>query len=702
MINLKSTILQEAEILKLSRKSLSKDERIGYIYLTENLVNHKIYIGKRCLNWFYNKYHGSGVALKRAIGKYGEENFKTEPILWGSTKEDLSEAERYFIAILHDLDPDKKYHYNIAEGGDGGNTWDCLSEEKHNELRRNLSEIHSGKSFTDEHKRNISRSLKGRSMTEEHREHLSESLKHSEALHKALISRAGNMSEKAKQNISIAQKKRYISKNEKLQLLRNSYKGAKKTRKSVIGFNINSEKEICFDSTLDASRYLSIEVCADDKNRVANIIHCCKGRISNVKGYIWRYADEYDMEVYGLKRMNQYSMDVYEYNIEHGTDIFMEYKKPETTEERKRELEEVMFNILRKRNEVPIQLLTDLEAEQDMIRLSNTEYTSTYDEESGDFGFNPVGVTFLNQFFKEELCDIRKPTAKRTIKESFYDDTVLRRVIRKSLAYTSDETGIFRWILLTGAGYCVNFRPAVAKAIYEAYGKDKKGMKVFDSSAGYGARMLGAHFASNVVEYLGIDPNTADSCKNEIEYLDSKFPTGTKKQVLKMGSEDFTPEAFPQYQNYFDLYFTSPPYFNTEQYSDAETQSYKKFPTYAGWVQGFYQATIDNACSALKADGVFAINIFEKVPNIKELTKLFLANNGWYVVRTDKYLMKAMPGVTKDENGNKVAKTRGKYDNFEPVWKAYHISRLLKEGLITEEQAKQFKERAIKDTHAID
>lgn len=400
--------------------------------------------------------------------------------------------------------------------------------------------------------------------------------------------------------------------------------------------------------------------------------------------------------------MNVYSMDIYEYNIAHGTDIFMEYKRDDCTEERRKEIEDFLFNLFREKDIIPIPLLDDIACQEDMVKLSNLEYTSTYDEENGDFGFNPVGVTFLNQFFSRELCDIRKPGSPMTIYEGFHDDKMLRRVLKKALMYTSDETGIFRWFYLCSCGFCTNFRPAVAKAIYEAYGKDKKDMKVFDSSSGYGARMLGAHFATNVVEYLGIDPNTADSCQDEIAYLDSKFPTGTKKQVLKMGSEDFTPEAFPQYQNYFDLYFTSPPYFNTEQYSDAETQSYKKFPTYAGWVQGFYQATIDNACSALKADGVFAINIFEKVPNIKELTKLFLANNGWYVVRTDKYLMKAMPGVTKDENGNKVAKTRGKYDNFEPIWVSYHISRLLKEGLITEEQAKQFKERAVKDTHKIE
>jgi tRNA1(Val) A37 N6-methylase TrmN6 len=308
----------------------------------------------------------------------------------------------------------------------------------------------------------------------------------------------------------------------------------------------------------------------------------------------------------------------------------------------------------------------------------------------------------LNQFFYKELCDIRKPGAPITIDEGFHDDKMLRRVVKKGLSYTNDINGIFRWFYMCSCGFCTNFRPATVKALLEVWGPKEHG-KYLDTSAGYGARCLGAHFAKNIDTYVGIDPNTADSAKDEIEYLDTYYPTGTDKQVLKMGSEDFTSKAFPQYQNYFDIGFTSPPYFNTEQYSSDETQSYKKFPTYAKWCEGFLQATIDNTCSALKADGIFAMNIFEKVPNIKEIIKLFLANNGWYVFKTEKYLLKTMPGLMKDpESGEKIVKTRGKYDNYEPIFIAAHWSRLLKEGKITKEQALQFKKRAVKDTHAVE
>ena len=395
---------------------------------------------------------------------------------------------------------------------------------------------------------------------------------------------------------------------------------------------------------------------------------------------------------------NQYSQAIREYEREHGTDIFLEYKKEDTTEERRKEIEDWLFNLLREKNEVPQVIWNDTQIINTLISLSEVDAYDVYKD--GDYGFHNMGVNVLNHFFPE-ILDVKKVGSPLSIREFFADDAKLRKAVRKTLLYTRNELGIFRWIILCGAGYCVNFRPATAKALYEIFGKEE-GCRVFDSSSGYGARMLGAHFAKNVVEYVGIDPNTADHCQDEIKYLDENFDTGTKKTVLKMGSEDFTPEAFPQYQNYFDLYFTSPPYFNTEMYSDDETQSYKKFPTYAGWVKGFYQQTIYNACDALKVDGVFGMNIFEKVPNIKELTKLFLANKGWYVYKTDRYLLKSMPGGKKDEDGNMVVRDRSIGSNFEPIWMCKHYSQLYKEGLMTKEQAIKAKKRATLDTKVVD
>ena len=403
-----------------------------------------------------------------------------------------------------------------------------------------------------------------------------------------------------------------------------------------------------------------------------------------------------------MKRMNAYSMDIYNYNIEHGTDIFMEYKNENTTEERKKEIEDWLFNLMRSKGVVPVTILDEQAEQEDMIKLSDLDPYSVYDAENGDYGTSAVGVTFLNKFFGDLICDVHKSSSKFSVKEGFNDDKMLRKVIRKSLAYTNDEMGIIRWFYLAGCGFCSNFRPAVVKSLLEIWGP-KKECNYLDTSAGYGARLTGSHFAKNMVggNYLGIDPNTAEKCNETIEYLDKYYPTGVNKKVLKMGSEDFTPENFPEMVESFDISATSPPYFRAEQYSFDPSQSWVKFPTYASWCSGFLQKTIDNTCSMLKSDGIFMMNIFEKVPNIKKIIQLFLANNGFYIFQVDKYLLKTMPGGKKNADGTVEIRKREKYGNFEPIFVAAHWSRLLKEGKITEEQAMKYKERAIKDTHEV-
>lgn len=65
-----------------------------------------------------------------------------------------------------------------------------------------------------------------------------------------------------------------------------------------------------------------------------------------------------------------------------------------------------------------------------------------------------------------------------------------------------------------------------------------------------------------------------------------------------------------------DFCFTSPPYFDTEKYSDEPTQSYLAFPSPKSWVDGFLSKTIENCYYLLKEDGVLAINIAD-VPKVK-------------------------------------------------------------------------------------
>ena len=77
-----------------------------------------------------------------------------------------------------------------------------------------------------------------------------------------------------------------------------------------------------------------------------------------------------------------------------------------------------------------------------------------------------------------------------------------------------------------------------------------------------------------------------------------------KVDIYKQGSETFQPKS-----ESLDLCFTSPPYFDTEKYSDEESQSYKKFPTKDEWVNGFLKTTIENCYRGLKQGGYMLYNI---------------------------------------------------------------------------------------------
>jgi hypothetical protein len=88
------------------------------IYKTTNLLNSKIYIGKNITN--NNFYIGSGILLNRAIKKYGKENFIKEIIDTAETIEELNEKEKIWIAFYNSQNRD--IGYNIAAGGDGGDT----------------------------------------------------------------------------------------------------------------------------------------------------------------------------------------------------------------------------------------------------------------------------------------------------------------------------------------------------------------------------------------------------------------------------------------------------------------------------------------------------------------------------------------------------------------------------------------------------
>ena len=125
---------------------------------------------------------------------------------------------------------------------------------------------------------------------------------------------------------------------------------------------------------------------------------------------------------------------------------------------------------------------------------------------------------------------------------------------------------------------CTNFNVTVMISLLNLL----KPKRVLDPSAGWGDRLIGA-IAYNKCEYTGVDPSI---CMEPIykEIINTLVPRNdsSRYNVIKDGFENI---IVPQ--SYYDLVFTSPPFFDFELYEKSETQSVEKFNTLDKWLNGF-------------------------------------------------------------------------------------------------------------------
>ena len=65
--------------------------------------------------------------------------------------------------------------------------------------------------------------------------------------------------------------------------------------------------------------------------------------------------------------------------------------------------------------------------------------------------------------------------------------------------------------------------------------------------------------------------------------------------------EDFD---YSKYDDYFDLVFTSPPYFNVERYSHDDTQSWIRYKDIDGWNRYFLHKSLNKIIPTVKKGGL--------------------------------------------------------------------------------------------------
>jgi 16S rRNA G966 N2-methylase RsmD len=193
---------------------------------------------------------------------------------------------------------------------------------------------------------------------------------------------------------------------------------------------------------------------------------------------------------------------------------------------------------------------------------------------------------------------------------------------------------------INGVQYVNEFPPHIARDLYLQYGLDKNS-KILDPCSGWGGRMIGASIVTD--NYTGFEPNTKTyegliNLSKFIKSMNNSFDANIN--CLPFEDSKLNNESF-------DFAFTSPPYFDTEEYSNEETNSLIRYNTFEKWCEYFYLPMIDKTMNALKKNKTFVLNIGSRIYPINDV----LMNNfsGKYDITKGKDKLSGKSGLKNNE-----------------------------------------------------
>lgn len=182
------------------------NNKYGYIYITKNLINGKIYIGQHKSTHYDPTYYGSGTYFLRSYKKYGKDNFSNSILSWCDNHEQMDKLEKFYIWLYSSTN--HAIGYNITNGGAFGDSFtNLIDDDKKNRVKKISKSLESvnmkhskewkvkmslrmsgennpqfgkigtntGKKFSKEHVRKIADANRGRKASLAQRKKLSES-----------------------------------------------------------------------------------------------------------------------------------------------------------------------------------------------------------------------------------------------------------------------------------------------------------------------------------------------------------------------------------------------------------------------------------------------------------------------------------------------------------------------------------------------
>ena len=314
------------------------------------------------------------------------------------------------------------------------------------------------------------------------------------------------------------------------------------------------------------------------------------------------------------------------------------------------------------------------------------------------------------QELKDEgyLNDIQLSNINR-IEESWTSEAGTTQNFLYQIRWYEKNQGIFPKILQVFRLSCgqpaVNFPALTAKWIYENYTnhiEQEEPLHIYDSSSGWGGRIIGAMSSRKKVHYVGTDPNPDtfipelgisryeyvakfynDNCVDDYSDTLTNFfeveKQGNTYELFQDGSELIhNNPKFQKYKDKLDISFTSPPYFNREQYSQDENQSFKAYGEYEDWRDNFLRPTLTTIYEYLKNDryilwNIADIKIGKTIYYPLEQDSIDILNElGCEYKGKLKMLMTRMVGLDPSKSGIKNAvEFEGKQYKYEPIFVFY-------------------------------
>ena len=244
----------------------------------------------------------------------------------------------------------------------------------------------------------------------------------------------------------------------------------------------------------------------------------------------------------------------------------------------------------------PYTIITPKQRDNDFEKLKNIDCSKITP-------LSRIGNKVSNYYF--EPYRIKTKCGKWSYLSAWEDEYKRKRIIRLSnqLFRTRPKMigtpAVYRNAIKMVVGSVNQFKPQIAVGqVYKRF----KPKRILDTSAGWGDRLIGA--MSQDIDYIGIDQNEQLTTPYNKMITDFQNKSKSKVMMIFKKSQEVDYSKLPTY----DLIFTSPPYFDLEDYEGME-----KFECKDKFLQTYFIPTIKKSYEYLEMGGHLALNMPEEM-----------------------------------------------------------------------------------------